>query len=402
MNPLQIVCCRAYQAVMRLSLPFLPYRSPLTLDSVQEVPSVLKEQNIHQVLLVTDHFLHNSGKLDSLKKALAEQDIGYTVYDEVVPNPTISNAETARERYLQNNCQALIGFGGGSAIDCAKAVGARIAKPNTPISKMEGTLKVMRPIPFLVAVPTTAGTGSETTLATVITDDKTSHKFPINDFPLIPRVAVLDPEMTRTLPPNMTSTTGMDALTHAVEAYIGRSTTKETRSHALQAAQLIAENLENAYLDGNDMTARSNMAKAAYLAGDAFSKSYVGYCHAVAHSLGGKYHTPHGLANAVLLPYVLEAYGASIYSKAKDIAIAMHIADTSTPEETAAKDLIAHIRQMNRNMGIPTKLPGIQAEDIPQLAAYAAKEANPLYPVPKLMNKKELERFYYDVMEAAQ
>lgn len=307
--------------------------------------------------------------------------------------------ELARERYLADNCQGLIGFGGGSAIDCAKAVGARIARPNKPISKMRGILKILKPIPFLIAVPTTAGTGSETTLATVITDDKTAHKFPINDFPLIPRVAVLDPEMTRSLPKNMTATTGMDALTHAIEAYIGRSTTKATRRDALKAASLIAGNLEKAFRDGNDMTARTNMLTAAFLAGGAFSKSYVGYCHAVAHSLGGKYHTPHGLANAVLLPYVLEAYGSSIDGKAKDIAVAMGISDASTPPETAARLLIAEIRRMNRAMGIPAKLPGIQEADIPRLAAYAAKEANPLYPVPVLMNRKELEQFYYDVME---
>ena len=241
--------------------------------------------------------------------------------------------------------------------------------------------------------------GSETTLATVITDDKNYHKFPISDFPLIPRVAVLDPEMTRSLPPHMTSTTGMDALTHAIEAYIGRSTTRQTRADALRAAKLIAENLENAYRDGSDMTARANMLQAAFLAGGAFSKSYVGYCHAVAHSLGGMYHIPHGLANAVLLPYVLESYGPAIYKKAKDIAIAMGIADASTGEEAAAKELIVHIRQMNSRMGIPTKLSGIQEKDIPQLAAYAEKEANPLYPVPVLMTREELKQFYYDVME---
>lgn len=400
MNLVNKASCRVYQGVMRLAMPLLPYRSPRALDSVQQVPAVLKEQGIGRVLLVTDSFLHKSGMLEPLKKALADNDIGCTVYDETVPNPTVRNVEAARERYLKNGCQGLIGFGGGSAIDCAKAVGARMAKPNLPVSKMEGVMKISKQIPFLVAVPTTAGTGSETTLATVITDDENHHKFPISDFPLIPRVAVLDPEMTRTLPPSMTATTGMDALTHAIEAYIGRATTQQTRQEALQAASLIAQNLEKAYADGNDMTARANMLKAAFLAGDAFSKSYVGYCHAVAHSLGGQYHTPHGLANAVLLPYVLEAYGSAIYKKAKDIAIAMGIADTSSDEGQATKDLIAHIRRMNENMGIPTKLKGIQEADIPMLAGLAAKEANPLYPVPVLMSKEELQQFYRDVMEA--
>lgn len=399
MNPIKKVFCRCFQTVLRLALPILPYRDPKVLHSVRDVPGCLQEKKLTSVLIVTDGFLHISGMLEPLKKALKDNGVQYTIYDEVTPNPTILNVELARERYIQNGCQALIGFGGGSAIDCAKAVGARIARPRKSIPKMEGILKVMRPIPFLIAVPTTAGTGSETTLATVITDHNTSHKFPINDFPLIPRVAVLDPEMTRSLPPHMTSTTGMDALTHAIEAYIGRSTTRQTRADALEAARLISENLEAAYRDGSDMTARANMLQAAFLAGGAFSKSYVGYCHAVAHSLGGQYHTPHGLANAVLLPYVLEAYGESAHRKCKDIAIAMHIADAETPESTAAERLIAEIRRMNAAMNIPDKLPGIRPADIPKLASYADKEANPLYPVPKLMDAKALEQFYYDVME---
>lgn len=399
MNFVKKLFCRSFQAVLRLALPFLPYRDPKVLSCVQDVPGCLKEKRIECVLIVTDGFLHISGMLEPLKNALKDKGIRYTIYDEVTPNPTVLNVELARERYIRHGCQGLIGFGGGSAIDCAKAVGARIARPHLSIPRMKGILKIWLPIPFLIAIPTTAGTGSETTLATVITDHKTSHKFPINDFPLIPRVAVLDPEMTRSLPPHMTSTTGMDALTHAIEAYIGNSTTAQTRAAAQKAARLIAENLEHAYRDGNDMTARANMLQAAFLAGGAFSKSYVGYCHAVAHSLGGQYHIPHGLANAVLLPYVLEAYGDCAHAKCKDIAIAMHLADDSTPAAEATRLLIAKIRRMNADMNIPAKLPGIRVCDIPKLARYADKEANPLYPVPKLMDAKALDQFYYDVME---
>lgn len=399
MNPIVKLAYRSFQTMFKLVIPILPYRTPQVLHSVTQIPSVLQAQGISRVLIVTDGFLHVSGALEPMKKALSENSIYFTVYDDTVPNPTVWNVESARERYIENNCQGLIGFGGGSSIDCAKAVGARIARPKKSIHKMQGILQIMRKIPFLIAVPTTAGTGSETTLATVITDDKSYHKFPISDFPLIPRVAVLDPEMTRSLPKNLTATTGMDALTHAIEAYIGRSTTKATRADALLAARLIAENLENAFHDGNDMTARQNMLTAAFHAGRAFSMSYVGYCHAVAHSLGGKYHIPHGLANAVLLPYVLKAYGSAIYSKAKDIAIAMHLAEETTPADIATNILIAKIREMNQNMAIPEKLFGIQKKDIPRLAHFAHKEANPLYPVPVLMTKKELERFYYDVME---
>lgn len=307
MNILKKVFCRSFQAVLRFVLPVLPYRDPKLLNKVEDIPGCLKAKGITKVLIVTDGFLHISGMLEPTKRVLKASGLEYVVYDEVTPNPTILNVELAREKYLAECCQGLIGFGGGSAIDCAKAVGARIARPRLTVPKMKGILKIWLPIPYLIAVPTTAGTGSETTLATVITDHNTSHKYPISDFPLIPRVAVLDPEMTRSLPPHMTSTTGMDALTHAIEAYIGRSTTRLTRAAALKAVRLISENLEKAYADGNDMAARACMLRAAYLAGGAFSKSYVGYCHAVAHSLGGQYHIPHGLANAVLLPYVLES-----------------------------------------------------------------------------------------------
>ena len=394
--------CRCFQAVLRLALPVLPYRDPKRLERVEDIPSCLKTEQIHKVLIVTDGFLHISGMLEPLKKSLTASGIGYIIYDEVTPNPTILNVELARERYLAEGCQGLIGFGGGSAIDCAKAVGARIARPRLSIPKMKGILKIWLPIPYLIAVPTTAGTGSETTLATVITDHNTSHKFPISDFPLIPRVAVLDPEMTRTLPPHLTSTTGMDALTHAIEAYIGRSTTAQTRAAALEAVRLIAENLESAYADGNNMIARENMLRASFLAGSAFSKSYVGYCHAAAHSLGGEYHIPHGLANAVLLPHVLELYGSSIFKKCKDIAIAMHLASNDTPDQEAARRLIDEIRRMNAAMNIPARLSGIRAEDITKLAQYADKEANPLYPVPRLMNARALEQLYYNVMEDTQ
>ena len=399
MNFIKGLYCRIFQTTLRLAIPMLPYRSPRVVHSVEDVPALLADRKITRVLVVTDGFLHLSGKLEPMKKALKEAGITAVIYDEVVPNPTVWNVEIARDRYLENGCQALIGFGGGSPIDCAKAVGARIARPDLPIPSMRGILKILRPIPYLIAVPTTAGSGSETTLATVITDDKNFHKFPISDFPLIPRAAVLDPEMTRSLPRHLTAETGMDALTHAIEAYIGNSTTRDTRADALTACQLIAENLEAAWEDGNDMEARANMLHAAFYAGRAFSKSYVGYCHAVAHSLGGQYQIPHGLANAVVLPYILSAYGHAVDKKALDICEAMGIEAT---EHDAAMLLVDRICRMNARMGIPTKLAGIREEDIPKLARLADKEANPLYPVPMLMGARELEQFYYDVMEVSE
>lgn len=201
-------------------------------------------------MIVTDAGIRALGLTDSLEKALQDHEIAYTIYDKTVANPTTDNVEEARSLYLQKGCDVIIGFGGGSSMDCAKAVGARIAKPRQSLNQMKGILKVHRRLPLLIAVPTTAGTGSETTLASVITDSKTRRKYAINDFPLIPKYAVLDPELTLGLPPFITATTGMDALTHAVEAYIGRSTTRDTRRAALMAVKLIFANLDTAYTDG--------------------------------------------------------------------------------------------------------------------------------------------------------
>ena len=399
MNIVKATYCRAQQLVFKLAIPILPYRSPKRLSSLKEIPSLLNEKGIGSVLIVTDKAIHSFGLIDPLKKALKESGIAYVIYDDTVPNPTIKNVEEARSLYIAKGCSGIIGFGGGSAMDCAKMTGARIARPNKSVQQLRGLFKILRRLPFTIAVPTTAGTGSETTATALLTDSETKHKFTINDLSLIPHAAVLDPEVTLSLPPHITAATGMDALTHAVEAFIGRSTVKSTRADAIRAVQMIVENLETAYNDGSNIEARRNMLLASFYAGRSFAKSYVGYCHAVAHTLGGKYNTPHGLANAVLLPYVLDAYGSTVYNKLKTLAVAVGIADESTSAETAAKAFIDMIRQMNRNMNIPTKLRGIRRHDIRSLSAKAEREANPFYPVPKLMTREELEQFYYDVME---
>ncbi len=397
MNTVIRLGCRTYQFCFRLAIPVLPYRDPEIVRSVREVPGKLTARKVKSVLIVTDAGVKSAGLLEPLERALQGAGIAYSVFDRTVANPTVQNVEEARALYLERGCQALIGFGGGSSIDCAKAVGARIARPRKPVSKMRGILQVLRPIPYLVAIPTTAGTGSEVTLAAVITDPVTGHKFPVNDFPLIPKLAVLDPENTKSLPKHLVATTGMDALTHAVEAYIGGSTTKGTRADALEAVRLIFANLEQSYTQG-DEASRRNMLTAAFLAGRAFSKSYVGYIHAAAHSLGGAYNIPHGLANAVLMPIVLEYYGAAAHRKLHELAVAAGIAAADADGEAAGR-FIAEIRAMNRRMGIPETLEGIRAEDVPRLSRHAAREANPLYPVPVLMDAAELEKIYYKVMD---
>ena len=391
--------CRIFQTAFRAALPVLPYREPEIIDSCRKLGIILDKENIKSVLIVTDKGIVKSGLTTPVINALEEAGTAYCLYDNTRPNPTVDNVEEAFSLYTENRCDCLIAIGGGSSMDCAKAVGARVAYPQKSVGKMKGILRVLRPLPTLIAIPTTAGTGSEATLAAVITDSEKHHKYALMSFPLIPHYAVLDPSLTYSLPQSLTAATGMDALTHAVEAYIGRSTTKETRTLALDAVKLVFENIGKAYEDGNDRAARENMLHAAYKAGVAFSKSYVGYIHAVAHSLGGQYGTPHGLANAVIMPYVLEEYGDGVYKKLRRLGIAAGVCTAEQTDREGAEMFINALKELNRKMGIPDKIEGIKAQDIPTMARHAEKEANPLYPVPKLMTANELEGFYYKIAD---
>ena len=391
--------CRIFQIGFRAALPVLPYREPKIIDSCLKLDDVFKNENIKSVLIVTDKGIVSNGLVAPVEDVLIKNNIKYIIFDKTQPNPTVKNVEEALSVYKSNNCNCLIAIGGGSSMDCAKALGARVAYPKKTVGQMKGILRVLRKLPTLIAIPTTAGTGSEVTLASIITDSEKQHKYALMSFPLIPHYAVLDASLTYSLPPHLTSTTGMDALTHAVEAYIGRSTSKETRKLALDATKLIFENIEIAYADGKNHQARENMLHAAYKAGVAFSKSYVGYIHAVAHSLGGQYGAPHGLANAVIMPYVLKAYGQSVYKKLHKLAVAAGISNESESHKTSAENFIKEIEKLNAKMQIPDKLTGIKKEDIPIMAKHAEKEANPLYPVPKLMTQKELEVFYYKIAD---
>ena len=394
---LRKIYCRTFQTVFRIAIPFLPYRNPKIIPAVSGITDVCRKYGVESVMIVTDAGIRALGLTDFLEKTLKEEGISYCVYDRTVANPTIQNVEEARKMYLEHEAQGIIAFGGGSSMDCAKAAGARIVKPRQSIRQMRGLLKVHRRLPLLIAVPTTAGTGSETTLAAVITDSEKHYKYPINDFSLIPRYAVLDYHETLGLPKSITATTGMDPLTHAVEAYIGNSTTKETREMAEEPVSLIYQHLKNAYEDGRNKEARSGMLRAAYCAGVAFTKSYVGYIHAVAHSLGGQYGTPHGLANAVILPIVLRMYGSACWKKLAQLARKAGVVEQGLSDEETAKCFIDWIQEMNDSMEIPRHFPQIRRKDIPVMARHADKEGNPLYPVPVLMNRKELERIYEEV-----
>ena len=366
--------------------------------AIKDIATEAKGRGFKKAFVCSDPDLIKFGVTKKVIDVLEGAGLDYEIYSNIKPNPTIENVQTGVAAFKKSGADYIVAIGGGSSMDCAKGVGARLARPNKSLAKMEGILHVMHKLPLLIAVPTTAGTGSETTLAAVITDADTHHKYAINDFSLIPHYAVLEPEVTVGLPAQLTATTGMDALTHAIEAYIGRSTTKQTRKAAIEAIQLIFQYLPVAYKNGKNRTARKEMLRASYLAGTAFTKSYVGYVHAVAHSLGGQYGIPHGLANSVLLPIVLEAYGSAAHKKLAHLARITKL--SSSPDDTtAANAFIAHIRKMNASMNIPTTLAGIRNEDIPKLARYADKEANPLYPVPILWDDKQLALMYHLVQE---
>ena len=393
MSSVKTAYYRSFQAVFNIGARLLYWRRPIPVSGVgsaAKIPELLKKENVEKVMVVTGPTV---GKRLA-PKILTELDaagIAYTLFAEVEANPSVNTVNRIQKLYLDERCEGFIAIGGGSPMDAAKAAGARVVRPNTEVGKMAGLLKVGKKLPPFIAVPTTAGTGSETTIAAVITDSDTHHKYALMDLHLVPKYAVLDPEMTRELPPKITSTTGMDALTHAVEAYVCWTyNTKESLRLAEEAVCGIFKFLERAYRDGSDMEARTEMLIAAYKAGFAFTRAGVGNVHAIAHTLGGLYNTPHGLANAVILPIVLEDYGAVIYPKLARLADLTGLCPGGTEAERACA-FIREIRAMNARMGIPTGFDFIQEKDIPQMISWALAEANPVYPVPVVYDEKRCE-----------
>lgn len=401
MNALQKIWCRTYQAVMKAATPLLPWREPELLEfenGTRGLGAFVRNKGYAKMLVVTGPNVYKKGLADELIRGLEENGVKYALFNRVVNNPTIDNIEEAYALYKAEGCDSIVALGGGSPMDLAKVVGARAAKPNKSVKKMKGLLKIMKRIPDLYAIPTTAGSGSETTIAAVVSDSKTHEKYPINDLSLIPRYAILDPKLTAALPPSTTATTGMDALTHAVEAFIGRSNTKKTKESAEKAVKLIFDNLLKAYEHGDDIEARRNMQRASYYAGVAFTRAYVGYVHALAHALGGFYGTPHGLANSVLLPVVLEYYGESAHKPLARLAEITGICTDKDDDAAKATKFIDKIKEMNALMDIPSNIDGIKPEDVPEMAKRAAAEGNPLYPVPRLLGEDELAKIYGLIM----
>ena len=385
--------CRAFQCCFAVGARLLPWRRPRVYagpGSLLRAADILRENGLRRPFVVASRRQCADKHFRALQEALDEQDILLSVFSSVEPNPSVETVEKIAAQYKFDRCDCFLVIGGGSPMDAAKAAAARLARPERSLSRLAGLLKVRRRVPPLITVPTTAGTGSETTIAAVITGSD-HHKYAVSDLCLIPRYAILDPTLSVGLPPHITAETGMDALTHAVEAYLSRFyNTGMTRALAESAVVTIFAHLERAYRDGASLEDRAAMLQASFDAGAAFTRASVGNVHAIAHTLGGLYGTPHGLANAVLLPLVLEDYGAAAYSRLARLAGLVGLPGET--KETRAKAFIAEIRAMNARMGIPDHFDTIREEDIPLMSKWASQEANPVYPVPVIYDEARFAR----------
>ncbi len=388
------VYCRVFQAVMKVGNYFMGYRMPEYIEgpgSIARLPEFMKKNGAsdeENVLVVTDANLMKLGLLDKMLASLTEAGFEFVVFSDIAVNPTSANVEDGYKLYMANNCKCIVAFGGGAPMDCAKAVAAKAVHPKKTVAQLQGLLKVHKKIPLFFAIPTTSGTGSETTVAAVITDSETHHKASINDPAILPKYAILDPELTVGLPPFVTATTGMDALCHAVEAYTNHTyNTPLEDKLAKDAVKLIYENLLVAYRDGKNMEARQNMQRASFFAGRAFTRGCVGYVHAVGHTLGGLYGVAHGLAMSIILPHVMRQFGPAVYDKLADLADVCGMGGATNAEK--AENFICWMEQLKRDMDIPVGADMIQDKDVDQIIAWAMKESNPLYPVPVVWGKAD-------------
>jgi alcohol dehydrogenase class IV len=394
---------RLYHLGLKLTISALPPPSPILFrggNALESLIADMQANKLNRLLLVTDKQIHTLGLHRELTDQLAKQAIAIELYSNVEPNNPIHSIEQALSHYQQSQCQGVICLGGGSVMDCGKLVAARIARPDKTTVQLKGLFKIRRTLPPVYAIPTTAGTGSETTVASVVFDPVAKQKFAVTDLCLCPKAAVLLPELTYNLPPQITAHTGMDALTHAIEAYLGIIGTDFTRQKSLDACSLIFANLLPAYQQGRHYQHRENMLLASFYAGEAFIRAHVGYVHAIAHSLGGYYGTAHGLANAIILPKVLRWYGRSVEDKLATLAEHCQIGVNKTASAAKARAFIEAIEALNQQMAIPSGLNDLKAEDIPTLATKALKEAHPEYPVPKFMNLSSCQKILRSLLVA--
>ena len=398
-HSLEVIRCRVFQGILKVGNYFMGYRMPEYLEGpgkLRELGAFLKEKEINDVLVVTGEGMVHRGQVQPMLDGFDACDIRYTLQTFRHPDPTSDDVELGYRTYRDQGCRAIVAIGGGSRIDCAKGIAAKAVHPRKSAAQLQGLLKVHRAIPPFVAIPTTAGAGSEATVAAVITDSATHRKAAVNDPFLIPRYAVLDPELTVALPPHTTATTGMDALAHAVEAYTNHTyNTKLENDLAREAVRLIHGNLLTAFENGSDLEARQNMQRGAFYAGRAFTRGCVGYVHAIGHTLGGLYGVAHGLAMAVLLPHVMRAYGSAAHKRLAELADVCCIPGANDAEKADA--FLRWIEETNRKMDLPDSFHMIREQDIDQMVSWAKKEANPLYPVPAVWSEADFRQLIESV-----
>lgn len=379
---------------LKVGTAMLPFRWPKTFEGDKpalELCRYILRKKHRSIFFVTSKTPLRSGLVQPLIDVLEAGGINVTVYDGIKPDPTVADIETAVSELSQHGCDAVIALGGGSVIDAAKVVAAR-AKNKKPILQMVGMFRVSKGMLPLYAVPTTAGTGSEVTIAAVVTDVEGQRKLPLLDPRLMPRAAALDGSLMLGVPPHITAMTGMDALTHAVEAYISKNAMTRTDRLALEATRLIMANLETAVTDGSNLAARQALARASFLAGKAFTQAGVGYVHAIAHNFGALYHVPHGQANAIVMPYVLEFSRPKCAKRLARLARECAIADPKMSTDEQAGMFIQRIREMNKQFGIPSALAELKATDIPRIATAARQEARFTYAVPRYLSQDRCEQ----------
>ncbi|WP_314231566.1 iron-containing alcohol dehydrogenase [Solobacterium moorei] len=355
-----------------------------------DLVDVLKEKHLTHYMIVTTPGFIKRGTLQPFFETLTQNDIQYSIFHDVKPDPEISDVEKLKEMFIKDGCQALIAIGGGSVIDCSKAALACVPMKNLDVKTIFHTGRVSKQLPLLIAVPTTAGTGSEVTAGAVITDPIKKRKYALSHLFLIPKYAVLDASLLTSLPAKMTAYSGMDALTHAIEAYINCFNNRKTNEYALCAIKSIFQYLVPSFEDGLNMQYRLELLEASYNAGVAISNNYVGYVHAIAHGIGGMYHLQHGMINAIILPIVLEEYGGAVVGKLAKIADVVGINGITDQEKS--KQFIQKLKELNHIFSIPTSISEIQNEDIHYLATGAEKEGNPTYPTPVTWNVAQFEK----------
>ena len=377
---------------------FLPPVNIIGKNALQDAISHIQGHGLKHGLIVTDSFLSKNGVVKKIADMLDQQGIKTNIFDGTHPNPTVTNVNDGLKILKENNCDFVISLGGGSPHDCAKGI-ALLATNGGEIKNYEGIDKSNKPQLPLIAINTTAGTASEITRFCIITDETRHVKMAIITPHVTPILSVNDPALMAGMPPGLTAATGMDALTHAVEAYVSTAATPITDACALKAVTLIEENLRNAVKNGQDMQARENMAYAELLAGMAFNNASLGYVHAMAHQLGGFYGLPHGVCNAVLLPHVQEYNLPKCTARLKDIAKAMNIDVSSMNDEEGAKACIAAIRSLSKDINIPANLTElkVQEKDIPTLTANALKDACALTN-PRQGNAEEVAAIFKSAM----